>query len=156
LRLDTRSRCETLFSNLVLQTGPGCAPPNQFREPIMEDPAAACAYPTTIPKCTPGRNVTLNPDEVRSLDPGSYGDLRVHGSPTAGTLLLKGGEYSFCSVRAGRNASIVARAASKIYVTGNVALGPRARVFASGSQTATNAVQLFVAGSRSRISRGSD
>src|SRR2546428_13174882 len=129
VRASTRSTCRHLYANIVPDTLPGCQPPAGFTTlalPIMSDPLAACQYPSPFPDdCTTAPPVLVDRDTERTLAPGSYGDVVMLSSAAQpGRLILTGGDYSFCSLRAGgRSARILFQGPSTVKILNEVNLG---------------------------------
>jgi hypothetical protein len=102
--------------------GPGCTVD-------AGDLATACGFPTPFPACDPGQSLVVAaladcpvgdqaPGNQRcDLPPGVYGDLEVRDK---GALMLTGGEYVVCDFTIGKNAEVLADAASVVQVSGSV------------------------------------
>jgi hypothetical protein len=123
--LGTGVSCSTrqLFLHADAPAGQPCGVPTLFTGPILgaEDAAAQCEFPTRF-ECSndPATDVLVGPGEIRVLPPGKYRDIRVRGAAgRAGTLVLQGGEYDFCSLRAYRRAQIFFDAPATVRVAGD-------------------------------------
>jgi hypothetical protein len=154
------SVCSALYSNLALQTMGGCGPASRLALPILADPAAVLGFPSPFPACSAdasrgkvvlgGATLTLPPD------PAGYGDIRILGS---GTLVLTGGDYRFCSLRASRHANIFVQQPATVHVSGtvnlanNVFLGPDPSILPVISP---RDIHLFVNGTMVHFSGQSD
>ncbi len=125
VHLDPRSRCDALFfSESVNQAGPACGPGLRFSGPIVPDLSASCAFPSDFPRCSSGAPVHVGHGETRRLEPGTYGDVEVQGGGAgAGHLVLGGGDYVFCSLRASRDSAVEVEAPSRVLVDGDLAIG---------------------------------
>ena len=148
--------CATLYGDDVRGATASCGEPPQAYVRPFEDLAESCGYPTEFPACDPAAPVIVLHGERRLLDPGRYGDLKVQGGGSGdGTLVLAGeGEYRFCNVQVSRGAQIEAEQAATLYVEGTfeisngVVVGP-----APGSGLEEQALRIFVAGPRVRLTR---
>jgi hypothetical protein len=143
---------QQLYANVVV-SGPEGMP---FATPIVADLAAGCDFPSPFPGCDELSPVGVDPGLTVTLHPGTYGTLRMRGTPAAaGVIELTGGEYVFCDVKLSRNAEIHALAPSTIQVVDKASFGPNT-VFgpAAGSGLEADDVRLFVAGSLVKFSRG--
>ncbi|HJQ83519.1 MAG TPA: hypothetical protein VKA21_05550 [Candidatus Binatia bacterium] len=158
VRASTDSRCARngLFSNLVYREMPGCAPPARVTLPIIANPAQACGFPATFPACG-GRSILVfdGQTQVLSATNGPFGDVRVLGG---GTLILSGGNYVFCRLRAGRNARIVARGPSTMSVVNDMNVGNGAFVGPDPGAPAVGArdVKFLVNGLSAHFSGSAD
>src|SRR5262249_39000620 len=124
--------------------------------PLIEDLAAACGIPDEFPDCSAGSAVEVAAGDERTLSPGVYGDVDVGGAASRhGRLVLTGGRYVFCSLRARRGATIEADSASQVFVVGDVTLGPKSR-FGPSESLAASDLDLFSHGARVSISRNAD
>lgn len=154
LRLHSASRCGHLFGNdLIHASGPGCGPAQAFTPPLFTDLATTCGLPNPFPACG-GAPITVGRGETRELAPGTYGDVAVlGGGGNSGTLILTGGSYRFCSLRSGRRAKILPRAASTVTVNGAVSLSNGSFTGPTAAGLSPCSLQLLVAGTRVRFSR---
>lgn len=117
-----------------------------------------CPAPATAPTC--GSTPALVMAD-QTLPPGTYGDLilsnRAH-------LTLQPGEYTFCSIRTGREAAILAPSgAVQVIVAGDVRLGTQStignerqplRLFAGGRRVTFDrdgTVNAFITAPRARL-----
>jgi hypothetical protein len=144
---------QQLYANVV-DLGPQGTP---FATPIVADLAAGCDFPSPFPGCDELSPVGIDPGITVTLHPGTYGTLRMRGTPAAaGIVELTGGNYVFCDVKLSRNAEIRALAPSTIQVVDKASFGPNT-VFgpAAGSGLGASDVPLFVAGALVKFSRGS-
>ena len=143
--IDPSSRCEALFfAGSVARSAPGCGPGVPFAGPIVPDLAAACGLPE-FPRCNAGAPIRVGHRETRHLVPGSYGDVLVLGGGAPGRLVLAGGDYEFCSLRASRNATVEIDAAARVLVDGNVAIGQGADIELASGVSARD-LTVFVGG----------
>jgi len=143
--LDPSSRCDALlFSSSVERAAPGCGPGVRFSGPIVPDLAAACEFPD-FARCNAAAPIRVGHRETHPLTPGAYGDVLVLGGGAPGRLILAGGDYEFCSLRAARNATIEVDAPARVLIDGNLAIGQSADIeLASG--LAARDLALFVGG----------
>jgi hypothetical protein len=154
--LDPRSRCDALFfSGSVDRTAPGCGPGAPFSGPIVPDLAASCGFPE-LPGCATATPIHVGHGETRPLDPGTYGDVEVQGGGAGpGRLVLAGGEYVICGLRAARDAVIEVEAPARVLVDGNLAIGQSATIELAAGLAARD-LTLFVGGQEvtfGRVSR---
>jgi hypothetical protein len=143
---------QQLYANVV-DLGPDGMP---FATPIVADLAAGCDFPSPFPGCNENSPVGVDPGITVTLHPGTYGTVRMRGTPAAaGVIELTGGAYVFCDLKLSRNAEIRALAPSTIQIVERASFGPNTS-FApdAGSGLGANDVQLFVAGSQVKFSRG--
>jgi len=82
-----------------------------------------------------GEAVMVRRNKTLSLLPGSYGAVELS---SGADLVLGPGTYEFCSLRAGRKATVMAGAGTALNVQGTLALG-------SGSEFGTDGAGLLVA-----------
>jgi hypothetical protein len=114
-----------------------------LEDPFCEIPAIECdGENVLVPKG--GDSVTLTP--------GSYGALAMHNGTT---VRLEAGTYTFCAVKAGRNATILVTGGSQstINVAGNFEIGNGSSLRAADG---TPTPLLNVAGDRVRVSAGGE
>jgi hypothetical protein len=115
-----------------LTTGGACAAP---------DPLVACG--TTA--------VRIPKRRTQTLAPGIYGAVRVQD---AATLVLEGGDYTFCSLRVSRRAKLMVRDVAAVNVIGSATFSISSRTGPeSGSPTAACDLGLFVGGREIVIQR---
>jgi hypothetical protein len=160
MRSPAATLCHALFSNLVYQSMPSCGPATTFQLPIVADPVAACGFPNPFPACSADSSKSKVVIDGQTLmlapDPAGYGDVRVLAG---GTLILGGGDYRFCSLRAGRNSNIFVQHPSSINVAGtvnlanNVFLGPDPSIT---PQISPRDIRLFVNGTMVHFSSQAD
>ncbi|MFN8543231.1 MAG: hypothetical protein U0807_03380 [Candidatus Binatia bacterium] len=140
------STCSALFANETV--APTCAPPTSLRGELLADPAAACGFEPIEP-CAGGIDTTIDKQRQATLDPGTYGVVRVR---QGGVLRLRAGRYHLCGLRLDRNATLLANGPVRVDVAGTVKLGDDSRtVPATG--TAVGQLQIFVAGARVQLQR---
>jgi len=135
IHIDARSRCDALyFSDRVELTGRGCGPGAPYSGPLFPDLGVSCGFPVDFPSCSDGAAIQVGHGETLRLAPGSYGDVRVQGGGAGpGRLVLAGGRYVFCNLRAARNAVLDVESPAEVLVTGGLALGQSSRIeFTSG------------------------
>jgi len=144
---------QQLYANVV-DLGPHGMP---FATPIVADLADGCGFPSPFPVCDENSPVAVDPGITVTLNPGTYGTLRMRGTPAAaGVIELTGGTYVFCDLKLTRNAEIHALAPSTIEIVDKASFGPSTSFRpADGSGLGADDVQLFVAGSVVKFSRGS-
>jgi hypothetical protein len=156
VRMSARSRCALQFANVYREA---CGPASAMEPlPIIADPVHACGFPSAFPACStdPRKDQMVADGQRILLPPGTYGNVRVLGG---GKLVLSGGSYVFCSLRAGRNAQVLVQHAATVNVTGLVNLsntvffGPDASVVPSIS---ARDIQLFANGSLVHFSGSAD
>jgi len=164
VRSPVTSRCKQLFSNRVDVAMPGCAAPAALIAPIafpiVQDPSKACGFPNPFPACSSDASkavVVLGDARVTlAPDPAGYRDVQILAG---GTLILTGGDYRFCSLRAGRNATILIQhaatlnVASTVNIGNDVFLGPDASIQPAISP---RDVRIFVKGSSVHFSGHAD
>ena len=124
MRSPPGSLCKQLFSGMVYTAMPSCGPATSFEFPIVQDPMKACGFPDPFPSCSSdsGKSEVVLADSTMTLppDPAGYHDVQVLGG---GTLILSGGDYRFCNLRAGRNANIIVERPATIHVAQTMNLG---------------------------------
>jgi hypothetical protein len=128
-----------------LQLGRGAGVRNQTGIPIL--PLSNDFCPMTDIACG-GDDIFVDRDEsANPLSPGSYGNVRLMNG---GAVTLLAGTYNFCSIKTGRNASIVVTGdtTSIINVRGNVVLGGNVLLVPDGR---TPIPQLNVGGISLRV-----
>src|SRR5205814_4323515 len=131
VRASERSRCRRLYANTVPDAMPGCQPAGDFRAlalPLMDDVLSECHYPSPFPsQCARASSVIVDLDSERTLPPGTYGNVFVFSAGSrSGRLVLTGGDYLFCSLRAGRSARILIQRPSTVKIQNEVSLGASA------------------------------
>jgi len=131
-RMSTQSVCLQHFANVHRESCGPTASPDPL--PILADPVQACGFPNPFPACNPANARTVSSGQTVTLapDPNGYGDIRVYGG---GTLVLTGGDYRFCSLRAGRDATILVQGKSTIDVKGPINLANGTFLGPAGSVT---------------------
>jgi hypothetical protein len=156
--MDTKTVCEDLFTNDVVGGSGTCVKraagvPN----PLFANLAQACEFPTNEVGCG-GQAVLVDHGQVRTLQPGSYGDLIVQGGGAGPAVVkLEPGTYRFCNVRVSRNGSILFKGPSRVIVAGSSRIsnatdvGPDPSLGLSAPPP--GAIKWFVAGSQARFSR---
>src|SRR5262249_41946020 len=88
----------------------------------------ACTLPSPFPTCTTTKQKVAK-RQTQTLAPGWYGPLMVKNGAT---LVLQGGDYTFCALRVSRGAKLLVAAPATVRVTGDVAfsngslVGPQA------------------------------
>jgi hypothetical protein len=101
-----------------------------------------------IPTFTCGTQVVnLPPGDVQTLTPRTYGFARV---ANGATLHLAPGVYTFCDVKTGRDAQIVADGPVLLQITGNLRVGTDSYF---GPAIAAPPIAVYVAGRKVRISQ---
>ena len=151
--IDPRSSCDALFfSGSVARAAPGCGPGVPFSGPIVPDLAASCGFPE-LPPCATATPIHVGHGETRRLEPGTYGDVELQGGGAGpGRLVLAGGDYVFCSLRAARDAALEVESAARVLVDGNLSIGQSATIeLASG--LAARDLSLFVVGNQVTFGR---
>ena len=103
----------------------------------------------TIPACS-GPDVTLGKRASDTLPMGHYGTLRIRNG---GTLVLDGGDYSFCEMRVSRRGALLFAAGARIEVAGNVAFSNGSRVGPVAGGPAPCDVRMQVGGESVVIAR---
>jgi len=154
-KLKPGSSCTALYAGVL--TGAPCGPLTPFTGPVVEgDVAELCGFPNPFPSCDSAKRVTVAAGASQVLDPGSYGDVSVMGAGSStGTLILRGGDYEFCSVRLGRGARMLFDSASQVFLQSDLRMAPLAKAEAApGSGILPPAIRWFVNGTRVRPSRG--
>jgi hypothetical protein len=143
------SLMQQLYANAV-DSGPDGMP---FATPIVADLAAGCGFPSPFQSCDEDAPVGVDPGITVTLQPGTYGTLRMRGTPAAaGVVELTGGTYVFCDLKLSRNAEIRALAPSTIEVIGKASFGPDT-IFAPAAGLDASDLRLFASGSLVKFSR---
>ncbi len=110
--------------------------------------------PGSLPRLRPGRAGHGAAQDHAHAPPGTYGAVVLPGRGAGrGHLVLSGGSYVFCSLRAGRNAEIRATGAAAVAVDGDVELANATFV---GPSSGGGTLSLFANGSRVHFSRQSE
>jgi hypothetical protein len=162
VRIPPTARCKQVLAGNDLVTGSGCPEGARFRQPFADADAVkdACGFPEPFPDCShdPGDGRTVVYDSTMTLEPGTYGDVVVQGGgPGPATLVLRGGTYAFCSLRAFRGAHIRFDAPAVVHVLGDVMIsngtytGPT--LLGGTPSFSPLSAELFVQGARARFSR---
>jgi len=158
VKLGGGSVCKQLVANVVTQGSPNCGPAVPLDSAVLGilDPAEACGFPKPFPTCG-GPGVTVPHGGVQVLNAGTYGAVLVQGGGAgAGTLILNGGHYVFCSLTVSRYAKLYAKAPTEIDVGGDIAFSNLSTVGpAPGSTISARDLQIFVNGSKVRFARKS-
>jgi hypothetical protein len=146
--LHPASVCDEVHANGG-QDAPACRITQHVATPVIADLASACGLTTPLPtSCPAGQGITVG--HVRAplvKGPGTYGAVMIAGGGHGpGTLVLTAGTYTFCSLKLGRNARLLARGPVTINVIGSIrqengsTIGPESsghacdvHVFAGGS-----------------------
>ena len=151
-RMSTQSVCQQHFANVHRESCGPTASPDPL--PILADPVQACGFPTPFPACNQGNSRTVAQGQTVTLapDPNGYGDVRVYGG---GTLVLSGGSYRFCSLRAGRDATIRVQGKSTIAVKGLINLG-NGTLLGPGGSISPGDIAIFADGTMVHFSGSSD
>src|SRR5262249_24983298 len=149
------SSCSALFSNIPFQTMPGCGPATPFTGPLLADPAGSCGYPPgTFPACDPTAARTIPLSGTLRLGPGTYGNVFIAGRNrhTGGVLVLSGGVYHFCSIRASHGGQLRVEGPAQIYVANELVFNSETFVGPAGTDgrpaVAGADIQLFVGNGR--------
>jgi hypothetical protein len=144
---------QELFANVV-EVG-GTATP--FSPPLVADVPGACGFPSPFPACAPGMDVDVAAGTTTNLAPGTYGKVRVHGSPlAAGVLVLTGGSYVVCDLKASRTAQVRVQAPATLAVVGKISLGPGAVLGPeAGSGLVASDVHVYASGPTVKLARQS-
>ena len=153
VELDPRSVCDELLANGG-QSAPACGPAQHVSTPIIADVAGACGFTPLPTQCPAGPAITVGHVKAPLVKgPGTYGAVTVAGGGHGpGTLVLTAGTYTFCSLKLGRNARVLARGPVTINVIGKIRLENGSTV---GPETPSlDACDVHVnAGASVRISR---
>lgn len=146
------SECRTLFANVTPLRQCGSGPPRRFTSPFVNATAVteACGFPTSFPACA-GADLTIEPAQVFRLKPGQYRNILVRGGVLPGRLILLGGDYSFCSLKATRNADVLFDSASQVFIDGDLDLGGIGFAGTGGEDVGARKIRFFVRGSKVRI-----
>lgn len=105
---------------------PSCATVSNSCEPDPGDLAAACAFPPVFLDCggpqvtAAGGDCVGAPDATPGNDrcdlpPGVYGNLNARNGSE---LTFIGGDYAFCTVTIGRNVTVDATVAARLFISG--------------------------------------
>ena len=136
MRLNQPSTCAAFF---FANSGNGsgqCTPVRPIpspQPPLVPDlkNSDICRLPSRFPTCS-SEAVTVDAGTVRTLDPGTYGNLTVNG----GTLDARfNGEYVFCNVDVNNGSIVVVVAPSTLLVTDRFNVQPDALINAEGTPT---------------------
>lgn len=155
VRFDGEASCGVLFADQVRGATATCGSPRPYVRPF-DDVRSTCDFPDPFPACDPlALPVVVRHDETRTLEPGTYGDLKVEGGGAGpGTLVLTGGEYRFCNIQVGRRGRIRTASPTTVFAQGAVTTSNSALVGpGEGSDLGPKDFRLIVAGTRIRISR---
>lgn len=125
-------------------TGPGAVARAGSGAPTLPLVDPFCTLPPIV--CGSEAILVSPSQSVGPLAPGTYGSLRVMNG---GSLTLDAGEFTFCSIRAGREASITTLGPSVLNVAGSVVLGNSSRL---GPASGMVPVRVNAAGPRVRVS----
>jgi hypothetical protein len=129
----------TLFGpNAVVRNGTGL-PTLPIVTPFCSVPALTCG--TNDVQVSPGSS-------EGPLPPGTYGRLRVLNGAT---VVLAPGEFTFCGIKTGRNATITTLGPATLNVAGKVVIGTGSHL---GPASGTDPVRVNVAGRSVRVSQG--
>jgi len=166
IRASDRSVCGRLFSNVIFRAMAGCTVPTgapAVTFPLVTDLAQACGFPD-IPAPSAPDPCSLPEEDVvfsgiKTLTPNSYGPVDVKGAGgKGGTLILESGDYTFCSLRAGRNSRILfkgpvtVKIARDVNISNSTVTGPHPD--AAGLSALD--IRFFVKGSEVHFSRRSE
>ncbi len=164
VHMDSGTACHNLFANAVVGPALSSCPKivgATVPHPIITDLAEECGFQAPATSCShdPTKDVFVDHDETRVLEPGTYGNLTVEGGG-AGPALLKltgNGLYHFCSVRVGRNGSVRFQAPATVFIDGDsrisnaVAVGPDTSL--GNAAPPPGAIKWLVEGAQARFSR---
>jgi hypothetical protein len=134
VHLTQSSTCAALFADPLNSNGNGqCStvqPIPAPQPPLVPDLATSdvCSLPNPFPSCS-SNSMTVDAGTVTTLPADTYGDLTVNG----GTLMLTGGQYTFCNVNINAGSVVVAVAPSTLLVAGTFNVQPNAQVNAQGT-----------------------
>jgi hypothetical protein len=162
VRIPLTARCKQVYAAGTVATGSGCPQGAPFHQPYVDADAVTdtCGFPEPFPDCShdPADGRTVIHDSTMALAAGTYGDVVVQGGgPGPAKLVLLGGNYTFCSLRAFRGATIRFDAPVAVRVLGDVLIsngtytGPT--LVGGAPSFSPLAAELFVQGSRVRFSR---
>lgn len=125
-------------------TGPGAVARAGSATPTLPLLDPFCTLP---PIACGSESILVSPSQTAGpLAPGTYGSVLVMNG---GALTLESGEFTFCSIRAGREARITTLGPAVLNVAGNVVLGNSSRL---GPASGTVPVRINAVGPRVRIS----
>lgn len=132
----------------ITAVGPVSVPPTFFGAINTVASVSLPELPTLPTFPTPsGGNVWVNPGEVVTLAPGSYAEYTLNGNPSNPPLLvLSSGDYYFTALRLFADATVVAEAGTRIFVSGEFVMHDRAAIRLSGGGGALAPVFLGLAG----------
>src|SRR5262245_2203866 len=125
--------CRQLLTRGGSGGAPNCREIVNFSQPFPDAGAvgAACGYPDPFPACSadPSRDVIIALGEERTLDPGVYGRVIVHGAnDSPGVLHLRPGSYTMCSLRTYRGGQIVLAGPTILNAAGEVRIATQSLV----------------------------
>jgi len=163
--LDSTTDCEDLFTNVLVGGASRCPQASgSVPRPVVANVPQGCSFPSPFPACDPSRPVLVDHNQTIDLPlgpsgtPGIYGDLVVQGGGSGPAVLkLAPGEYHFCSVRVGRNGSVLFRGPTTVDVTGQVRMSNATDIGPDSSLGAAapppGAIKWYVQGTQVRYSR---
>ncbi|MGH7893130.1 MAG: hypothetical protein ACREQL_00595, partial [Candidatus Binatia bacterium] len=152
VQLHPTSVCDELLANSA-QSGASCGPATPVQTPIIANLAAACGAPSPFPGCGT-QSIVVDHNGLRTLSPQPYGTLMVAGGGAGpGTVILEAGTYTFCNIKLGRNAALLARGPVQINVTGTIKFDNGSTVGPESSHVTPCDVRIFSNGPRVHISR---
>jgi hypothetical protein len=126
-----------LHPEAIVRNGTGL-PVLPIADPFCTVPTITCGSQDF--QVAPGQ--TLGP-----LAPGVYGRLRVLNGAS---VVLSPGEFTFCDIKTGRNATITTLGPVTVNVAGNVAIGTASRL---GPASGTEPVRVHAGGKVVRVSQ---
>jgi hypothetical protein len=97
-----------------------------------------------------GQEIIVSPGSSVSLTPGVYGRVRVLNGAT---LDLDQGTYTFCDVKMGREATIIAHGPALLQIVGNLRIGSGS-FFGPQLQPPAPPIAVYLLGTKVRISQG--
>ena len=141
---------EQLFAN---QGTTPCGSSTPFAPPVLGpgffDLGRACGFPTTPIQCGAPTGILVGPGETTTIPPGTYGDVTLRSAAGAtATLVLQGGEYTFCSLRTSPDTRVVFNAAATVRVANEIHLGDRTILGPGAAGPAARDVRVFLAGQK--------
>lgn len=154
VELDKKSVCDALRSNGG-EASSQCGPATPVAIPVVANLASACGFPSSLPTACSGPDLLLDHDATKNATPGTYNVVDVAGGGRGpATLILSAGTYTFCSLRLGRNAALLASGPVTINVLSSVKLDNGSQVRPDSGTLSACDIKIFAnTDGKVRISR---
>lgn len=138
------SNVSSILAN-TLQLHPGVVVRNGTGLPVLPIVDPFCSLPTIT--CGSTDIQVASGTSMGPLAPGTYGRLRVLNGAS---IVLAAGEFTFCDIKTGRNATITTLGPATLNVAGNVSIGTASRL---GPASGSVPVPVNVGGKAVRVSQ---